>query len=115
MTPIERLQAAIEKLGTLRSQTGYYESHGWLVENVTVGFEYDPREEQAPLTNDDLIVTLHRTIDAQLAILRRAVSLVNAWTDPNGTHGYEPELDGDGSSAVLFELALADAILGSDS
>lgn len=115
MTPVERLQAAIEKLETLSRQTGYYEAHGWLVENVTVGFEYDPREEQAPLTNDELIVTLHRTIDAQLSILRDGIRRVHEWTDPNGELGYNPELDGDGSRAVPLHLALADAILGSDS
>ncbi len=104
MTPVERLQAAIEKLETLRSQTGYYESHGWLVENVTVGFEYDPREEQAPLTNDDLIVTLHRTIDAQLAILREALFQLEGAPARAGFIGNEFN---------LF-MRLADAILGSD-
>ena len=103
MTPAERLQAAIEKLETLRAQTGYYQSHGWLVENVTVGFEYDPREEQAPLTNDELIVTLHRTIDAQLAWLRDQRDRVAR--DLN-----QVSID----FHYRYALALADAILGSD-
>lgn len=110
MSPVERLQAAIEKLETLRSQTGYYESHGWLVENITTGPEHDPREEQQPLLRDELLVTLHRTIDAQLETLHAA------WNTIAGTEempdGKDPKVWYGRYAAAA--LALADAILGSD-
>lgn len=101
MTPVERLQSAIDKLEQERARTGYYESHGWLVENVTVGPEHAPYEEQSPLTSDDLFLTLHRTIDAQLAILREAIKSRSA----------DRELNGLDHAA----LGLADAILGGES
>jgi hypothetical protein len=97
MSPVERLQAAIEKLERLRSERGYFEMNGWLVEDdpgdtdrslATVA-AHEP--DVAPITNDALIVTLHRTIDAQLAILRFAV---------------------DGMYDLPEFVALADAILG---
>lgn len=102
MTPVERLQAAIEKLEALRRERGYVEHNGWLAEEVpgdTLRYTF---EDLSPVTNDELIVTLHRTIDAQLAILRHAIS------------EYEPR---DDTMTFITEdgLALADAILGSDS
>ena len=93
MTVVERLEAAIAKLERLRESEPYHESHSWLVSLITVGTEDDRREEEAPQTSSELIVTLHRTIDAQLAILRAGLS------------------DG---APLHTELALADAILGDD-
>ena len=94
MTVVERLEAAIAKLERLRKSEPYHESNGWLAGLVTVGTEHDPREEEDPLTSSELIVTLHRTIDAQLAILRFAV---------------------DGLYDLPEFLMLADAILGDNS
>ncbi|MEC5149195.1 hypothetical protein [Cryobacterium sp. GrIS_2_6] len=69
MTAVEEIQAAIEKLTSLRDECGYFEMNGWLAEEVpgASGAIDDPG--YAPVTNDPLMVTLHRTIDAQLDIL----------------------------------------------
>jgi hypothetical protein len=53
MNAAETIAAAIEKLGTAESNVMHERGCGYV-----------------PLTNDPLIVTLHRTIDAQLAILQ---------------------------------------------
>ena len=115
MSPVERLQAAIEKLEQLRtaSPVGPWEAdgssdrsrqHGYdteiratalgdgLFDGIAIVFDSDDAE---------LIVTLHRTIDAQLAILRAAVAEIeeNRWMVVE---------------AAYEVLALADAILGSD-
>jgi len=105
MNASQRLQAAIDKLELLRTERGYVEDSGWLVEenpNDRGGF-LEPPEPFIPITNDDLIVTLHRTIDAQLAILRDTVKL--------------GELIGLGEEGTRWRsvedaIALADAILG---
>lgn len=74
MTPVERFLAASAKLQRLRDAAGFEESPGgWLVELVTVGTESNPWQEQSPVTHDELLVTLHRTIDAQLALLQAAI------------------------------------------
>jgi hypothetical protein len=105
MSPVERLRAAIEVLEHLKAEStpGRWEILGggdrfvsWLPE-VPVGFAYvlaEPVEFEQE-ADADLIVVLHRTVDAQLAILAYGVTLV----------GPVPE----------SILALADAILGSDS
>ena len=74
MTAVQEIQPAIEKLTTLRDETNYSEMNGWLAESVpgAPGQIDDPG--YAPLTNDPLIVTLHNTIDAQLAILQGGVT-----------------------------------------
>ena len=102
MTPVERLEAAIAKLERLRKSEPYHESNGWLAGLVTVGTEHDPREEEEPLTSSELIVTLHRTIDAQLAILKAA-------REDFAKFGRKP------SEFFENDLALADAILGDNS
>lgn len=73
MSQVELLTRAIKKLETLSDKTRYFEMNGWLVELVTTGTEANPQQEPAPLTSDDMLVTLHRTIDAQLAILKAAL------------------------------------------
>ena len=102
MTPTERLQAAIEKLEALQAQTTQapwsvvggevVRDAGGLrtIQSLWVA-DIDPTVPDA-----DLIVTLHRTIDAQLAILRDGRDV----TTREGIYLHE--------SAV----ALADAILG---
>ena len=105
VTVVERLEAAIAKLEQLKAdgtlgpwnvdmipETGecrvvrFFEFFGSHLEEVTNGGSIQPDAE--------LIVTLHRTIDAQLAILRAGLS------------------DG---APLHTELALADAILGDNS
>ena len=109
MTPAERLQAAIEKLEHQKalSTTGPWEAYtvpGTRKEAEYVAIGIGDSEArvvrfEGGYFDADLIVTLHRTIDAQLAILRaalkaRTLALYSPMTDP--------------------ALALADAILGGD-
>lgn len=110
-TPIERLQAAIEKLKQQRKDTFGQGEHGWWVEEqqANPAFEAEVRAKGVPdgfhdgiamvqdIADAELIVTLHRTIDAQLAILRHVA-----------TH-YSGDL---GIGTNRHVVALADAILG---
>jgi len=89
VTPIVRLHTAIAKLERLRAEAEGLGPHA--------GSLARPAEE--------LIVTLHRTIDAQLAILRFAVKRLGAVQVLTGKH----------AEAHAHEMALVDAILGSDS
>ena len=68
MTPEQRLQAAIEKLEALR---GAGTPAPW---TTTWGSATVPAADDLGSGDADLIVTLHRTIDAQLAILYRALN-----------------------------------------
>lgn len=117
MTPVERLQAAIEKLEQQRAATDPVRSDSeWVVDYevgetmrfITVLDSHNGGHDGSIVAADvtskaraQLIVTLHRTIDAQLAILRAAVAELeeNRWMVVEAAHEV---------------LALADAILGSD-
>jgi len=106
MAVLERLKAA----------EPYHESHGWLVSLVTVGMECDPREEEAPLTNSDLLVTLHRTVDAQLDLLRAGLAAISdVDRDPAARYSDGRRMDGGRMLTVSPEgraiVALVDAIL----
>ncbi len=69
MSAVDEIQAAIEKLTEYKAR-GYFADNGWLIEiDDTITYPDDPRRA---LTNDDYMVTLHRTIDAQLDTLRTA-------------------------------------------
>lgn len=112
MTPVERLAKAAEKLERLRSERGYVEHGDWLAEPIvgdTARWPMEgPREDLAPVTNDELIVMLHRTIDAQLAIIQLSLDRGRAL------------FSGERRTILLSDadrnaLALADAILGSES
>jgi hypothetical protein len=105
VSAVERLEAAIAKLEAMRDERQYTEQNGWLVEpNPDDRPSFDePPEPFMPITNDELIVVLHRTIDAQLAILRAALI---EHTD------FMTEIEKPYWTAAL---ALADAILGSES
>ena len=109
MTPTERLAKAAEKLERLRSERGYVEHGDWLAEPIvgdTARWPMEgPREDLAPVTNDELIVMLHRTIEAQLAILRAGVDNESVRRSSRLWSG----------SLDRVALALADAILGSTS
>lgn len=111
MTPVERLQAAIDRLESMREEAppGPWEQHlsGWsttLYSGLDSEHPWSAVEVAAAQTrySAQLIVTLHRTIDAQLAILHLAVE-----------YGELP--NGQGSRFSACARALADAILGGDS
>jgi hypothetical protein len=110
MNAAETIATAIEKLEGLRP--GYEVRGEWLVEVVgehtcggygeASGWLHEPGCGYEPLTNDPIVVTLHRTIDAQLAILRMFganLALLGDW---------EPHPDNE-------IMALARAVLGGDS
>jgi hypothetical protein len=134
VTPVERLTAAIEKLEALKAdstpgpwwhwpEAGVIEIYSDWRDPARTGSEVviapriRPRDgwgREATIYRDnyepnaELIVTLHRTIDAQLAILRRALDVA---TPIDGQASYDI---GPGSR-VGQALALADAILGDQS
>lgn len=113
MTPVERLQAAIEKLETLKTEStpgpwsvnvhhNAMHSAEFRAPNPFNGFML-----VAAHTNDvdpELIVTLHRTIDAQIAVLDNTL-VRYAKLDPSGE--WEPRAPGG-----VIAMSLADAILG---
>ena len=106
-----RLQAAIEKLERIKAGSiegpwvwkGDRIADGAFLEGAadeTVIWAYGMHTEGFLVVSEadaDLIVTLHRTIDAQLAILRRVLRYYTTT---------------DGGVTVKLELDLADAILG---
>ena len=108
MTPAERIQAAIESLESLKAEST---PGPWLARYVLgkadwpvlvsdgIGTIFDYPEGYAEESDVLLIAALHRTIDAQLAILRFAV------THPLIPFSGEPSFD-------EHEILLADAILG---
>lgn len=108
MTPVERLQAAIEKLEAVQGETWdaeRWEPHGmWAVNAANPGGGRVVMADRLLESDAHLIVTLHRTIDAQLAILREALFQLEGAPARAGFIGNEFN---------LF-MRLADAILGSD-
>lgn len=95
MTPVERLQAAIEKLEHHIDES-WHLFHGHMGSGIEASNPGGGRLITGEIRGEDadLIVTLHRTLVAQLAILRFAV---------------------DGLYDLPEFLMLADAILGGDS
>lgn len=102
MTGAETIERAIKKLEGLRKARGYQEVNGWLVEEsgYTVQSYLTPDESFSPVTNDYLFLVLHRTIDAQLAVLRHVAA------------HYSGDL---GIGTNRHVVALAESILGDDS
>lgn len=90
MTPAQRLQAAIEKLERAKEATAHWHAIGGASEWVML---------------------LWRTLDAQLAILRFGVKRQEAVDWTNRLANREGDLQ---FKSAELELALADAILGSD-
>lgn len=106
MTPVERLQAAIEKLEVMQAfgpVTGH-EHPDYAV------LEFESGDSLALSVRPDYVLTLARTIDAQLAILQFGVKRQNAVDWLSRAAGHDLQKD-----AAALELALADAILGVDS
>lgn len=120
MSPVERLQAAIEKLEKLRDESTPASWHYWtdeLTGEVDIWHDGEARSHVAQIgkhedvrvyRDADLIVTLHRTIDAQLAILRNTVRLHGEFVALGKESHWLEAIERAG------DLALADAILGSD-
>lgn len=107
MNPAEKIQAAIDKLDALRIASGTeawtWESGEDLGANVR-SEQFGVRFTTGYVGNNDsrndaeLIVTLHRTIDAQLELLRHALRFIRQHPSANGYTGPA--------------FTLADAILG---
>lgn len=115
-TPVERLQVAIEKLERLKDTAtpgdwragsdsyGNAEVRSWF-DNDQNGNTRIAHAYAHDRADSYLIVILHRTIDAQLAILREALFQLEGSPSQAGFIGNEFN---------LF-MQLADAILGGDS
>jgi len=72
VSAVEEIQAAIGKLTEYKAR-GYSIDNGWLIEiDDTITYPDDPR---CPLTDDDYMVALHRTIDAQIALLTHTIEI----------------------------------------
>lgn len=111
MAPVEKLQAAIEKLETKRAASSS-QIEFWKQYNPLYGERYGASDERGEnvarfdrFADADLFETLHRTIDAQVTILQACVESVPIWVEDGAT---EAEVTED----LERELALADAILG---
>lgn len=102
MTPVERLEAALAKLDALRGAVPESGDLEWREHGRAI-IAYDDTVVAADLMvmDQQMILTLHRTIPALLAILRAAL-------DDYERYGKKP------SKFFENDLALADAILGGD-
>lgn len=115
MTPVERLEAAIKRLEQLRdaatpkpwhaqeddltNEVDVWHDQEWRSHVANVGVAGEPRV----IADAELVATLHRTIDAQLAILR------------DSAERYSGRVSADWvpiSPSAINALALADAVLG---
>ena len=90
MTAVEEIQAAIEKLTAQRDEST---PGPWAVDDADKCSVYTidggatilqpedwyPRGDNRPAGNAQLVLTLHRTIDAQLAILREPLAVYEKW------------------------------------
>jgi hypothetical protein len=99
VTPAETIAAAVEKLEWAKAE--YVVAGAWLCETPLDASDPD----LGPLTNDETVVMLFGTIDAQLAILR---GFHDHLTNPAWDHDDDEE-----TAPVVVEVtALARAILG---
>lgn len=112
MTPLERIQTAIDKLerwkreitrGTWVQVEHFRPSNTGTTVSIPMSSHSNANAYAGTAANAALIVALHRTIDPQLNILRGAL------TDP------ELLLYGEAHGTASHALALADAILGAAS
>lgn len=95
----ETIRRAIDKLTKLRDEAAYEITGDWLVEidpKMAAALAEDPRQ---PVTNDPIMVTLYRTIDAQLHILGHGQAIFYTMFPAKFT---PPEL-----AEVAYPLALA--------
>jgi len=125
VSAVERMQAAIEKLEALKAASTPGPWRLTRAQHVTHAiYGEQPGQEVIGATprygglwsadDGELIVTLHRTIDAQLEVLRSAADfLTNAEREwPAPIWDRHPELRDRLEGLLRFEVALADAILG---
>ncbi|MDK8171742.1 hypothetical protein QP735_04285 [Curtobacterium citreum] len=97
MTPLEELQAAHKRLSELQQTSEVFEGGTWMSSSYDdrsgtsiLGSElggqlaYGEEEVRYDTPTADLIVTLHRTIDAQLKLLAEAASLEGSRADWGG-------------------------------
>lgn len=105
MSAAETIAAAIEKLESLRGLDGTWTLQGGNEWIHPIGITVAPDDGGVTTRQADLIVTLHRTIDAQLAILRDALAgLQPGWAgmvQPDENY----ELQADLARAILGEVA----------
>ena len=118
MSPVERLQAAIEKLEEIQAESRNWRVHLSSEDGPQVVHEFDtdgygPGYGTLAWTNSaegaTRIVTLHRTIDAQLTMMRSAVEWLGQGNNAAIAAGSDVF-----ASQLGPELALAEAILGSE-
>jgi hypothetical protein len=123
-SPQDTLQAAITRLTELRERifagewevltSGIESGDHWYVQSERQAIlsvsANDGEDEELRGPTAKLIVTLHRTIDAQIAILHQAERIRWTWFNVN----YEPEYDAGGPTSELYlaAVALAESILG---
>jgi len=113
MSAVEEIQAAIEKLTKLKAESTpgpwflTYEksTHPRLWGNASEN-DADPVALAQNRGNAELIVLLHRTIDAQLAILNHDVALFTEFEEHGNARQWELAIERAG------DLALARAING---
>jgi len=117
MNAVERIEAAIEKLEQLKTEStqvtwSQVGAHGpsdlGVSVRIPISRHHDVLAYAGTAANAHLIVTLHRTIDAQLAILRAGRSACRAF--PHVVN--DRDLPGWAAEAKVHALAFADAILG---
>lgn len=115
LTPLEELQAAHKRLSELAA--GHNNGHIWMQLRDHAGIESacaDGPHFIADVTTErtaDLIVTLHRTIDAQLAIMQRGIALAAPVAYGADTSGRVEHFPG---VVDHFTLVMARAINGRD-
>lgn len=118
MTPVERLQAAIDRLESMREEAPPGPWEHW--PSQSSGRLYSGLDLDHPISAEEvlnahskhstqLVEVLHRTIDAQLKILRNTVRLYGEFVALGKESVWLEAIERAG------DLALADAILGSDS
>lgn len=112
MGAVERLQAAIDKLETLKQESfdgPWVANHPFSYSWIT-GAQYAGMQSKIAVQVDEpdaeLIVTLHRTIDAQLAIVGDALIALRE------AERISPASLSSARIRRLNQIALADAILG---
>jgi hypothetical protein len=112
MNAAEKIQAAIERLEELKADGTngpwftWHPQRGGRCNSSVDSATHDPEESETVVEGGrgdvELIVTLHRTIDAQLAILWDNLAIADEMT-----LGYSP----DEPDSLARALALAEAIL----
>lgn len=114
MTPVEKLEAAIAKLEKQRadsnddSRQARWNVAGTFRNSSEILSSYSGEDDGEVIASGvytpdaHLMVTLHRTIDAQLALLKLSVTYIDGWLKGGLELGREV-------------VALADAILGDPS